>query len=360
MRKTCHQDQMLAPYTTLALGGPARYLCPCEDLESARSIAEQARADGLPLHVLGGGSNTVFLDSGFDGVVLHVRLKGVEVMPDGGHALVRAAAGEDWDALVVRTVQEGLAGIECLSGIPGYVGATPIQNVGAYGQEVGQSVAQVEAIDLKTLETVSFAPSDCLFGYRTSRFKMRDMARYLITSVTFRLRRGVPDAPRYPELEREVGSLGIARMAPPEALAAMRDAVLGLRRRKSMVLDPEDPNTRSVGSFFTNPVLTKTEAGPFLENVRARFGDGAEPPLYPSDGGYKVPAAWLIERAGFERGYRRGGAAISERHTLALVNRGTTARELLSLAEEIEDRVREIFAVTLRREPVVVGEPSRG
>lgn len=355
MREVCRENQILAPYTTLGLGGPARYLCPCEDVATARSIAEEARSSGLPLHVLGGGSNTVFLDGGFDGVVLHVRLKGVEVIQDGGHALVRAAAGEDWDALVVRTVEEGLAGIECLSGIPGYVGATPIQNVGAYGQEVSQTVAQVEAMDLGTLEMVSFAPGDCAFGYRTSRFKGKDSGRYLITSVTFRLRRGAPDAPRYPELERAVSPLGVSEMDPPQALTAMRDAVLTLRRQKSMVLDPADPNTRSVGSFFTNPVLTEDGAKAFLELVRARFADGVEPPLYPGAGGYKVPAAWLIERAGFERGYRLGGAAISERHTLALVNRGGTTLELLALAEEIEQRVQTVFAVTLRREPVVVG-----
>lgn len=357
MERNCRQNVPLAGYTTLGLGGPARLLCVCSDPEAVRRTIHEAQHAGRRLHVLGGGSNTVFLDGGFDGTVLRVGLKGIAEQPDNGAGvLLRVAAGEDWDNLVQRAVRVGLAGLECLSGIPGSVGATPMQNVGAYGQEVRDSIAEVEAIDLRTLEDVTFRPDECGFGYRTSRFKERDLGRYLITHVTFRLRRGAPSPPRYPELARALAGVRLQDLPPADALSAVRGAVLGLRRRKAMLLDPEDPNTRSAGSFFTNPVLTDGELERLRQTLQARLGEDAALPVYAGDGGHKVSAAWLIERAGFARGYRRQGAAISERHTLALVNRGGSTRDLLDLAGEIQERVEALFGVQLRREPVVVGE----
>lgn len=361
METRFRQNVPLAPYTTLRLGGPARHFCTCTDPEEVREAVGEARSRGLRLHVLGQGSNTVFLDGGFDGLVIRMDLRGVrEDGDDRGGVALRAAAGEDWDRFVERTVRAGLAGVECLSGIPGSVGATPIQNVGAYGQEVSETIAEVEALDLRSLRSVSLDPRSCGFGYRTSRFKEEDSGRYLILAVTFRLRRGPPSAARYPELARALAESAPAGEDPAQALGRVRAAVLALRRKKGMVLDPDDPNTRSAGSFFTNPVLTEEQILELQRRILDRFGEGVRIPVYPGDAGFKVPAAWLIERAGFSRGYRRGGAAISERHTLALVNRGGTARELLDLAAEIAGKVDGVFGVRLRREPVVVGEPGSG
>lgn len=237
----------LAPLSTLEVGGPCRRYLRVQDVESAQLGVRWAGERGLPLFVLGGGSNVVFSDAGFDGLVLHVGLRGLELAEDGH---LEAAAGEPWDDVVAAAVAHGLAGIECLSGIPGLVGATPIQNVGAYGQDVAETIVRVSALDRRSGERVTFTGAECGFGYRDSRFKQDDRGRFVILGVTFALRPGGAPAVRYPELARHLEPLGHA-----PSLAEVRAAVIELRRRKSMVIDPADPNRRSVGSFFMNPIV---------------------------------------------------------------------------------------------------------
>ena len=331
----------LAPLTTMGLGGPARYLAECTSLDAMRACLTWAAAEGLPVQVLGGGSNVLFADAGYSGLVLKVGLCGMAF----NGATVEVAAGEDWDGFVRCCVERGLAGVECLSGIPGSVGATPIQNVGAYGQEVKETIAQVRALDRQTLEEIAFAPAECGFAYRQSRFKGADRDRFIVTSVTYRLDASGQPQIRYPELSRYVND------AHP-TLAIVRDAVLGLRRGKSMVIDPQDPNARSVGSFFLNPVIA---AGAFAA-LKDRYPNV---PHFPDPAGVKVPAAWLVEQAGFHKGLQRGKVGISERHALALVNRGGTTREILALAGEIRDAVEQTFGIGLEREPVLVAAGGR-
>ena len=341
----------LAGYTTLRLGGPAgRFAEAADDVEL---VAQVWAADerGEPLLVLGGGSNLVVADEGFPGTVVHVATRGIRHEPDGDRVLLTVAAGEDWDTVVAGTVADGLAGLECLSGIPGLAGATPIQNVGAYGQEVAQTLVAVRGYDRERGEVVDLTAADCGFGYRTSAFKrsLRSWAaggpgvtgRFVVLGVTFRLERSARSAPvRYAELARALGVSEGGR-AP---LSEVRSAVLALRRGKGMVLDPADPDTRSAGSFFTNPVLP--EAPP-------------DAPTWPAGKGLvKVSAAWLIERAGFRKGHPGPGGrvALSGRHVLALTHRGGgTTADLLALAAEVRDGVRARFGVTLTAEPVLVG-----
>ena len=341
-------DQLLAPHTTIQLGGPARHFAACRTLEEVRYALRWATAQKLPVQVLGGGSNVLFDDEGFAGLVLKVELFGLRFAEQEGAVLVAAAAGQSWDGLVAECVRRGLTGIECLAGIPGLVGATPIQNVGAYGQEVKDTIAAVHGLDRGTLEPVVWTNAQCGFAYRQSRFKGVDKDRYLITEVCYRLEpEGVPKI-RYPELRRHLGE-GAELGQGQAALAAVREAVLQLRRGKSMVYNPQDPDARSVGSFFLNPLLGEGE----LVAFRDRLG-GLQPPLFPAPEGTKVPAAWLVEQSGFPKGFRRGGAGISGKHTLALVNCGGTTRQLLELAEEIRAGVRARFGITLELEPVVV------
>ncbi|GEP38668.1 UDP-N-acetylenolpyruvoylglucosamine reductase [Nocardioides psychrotolerans] len=335
---------LLADHTTLHLGGPARRFVVART--EAELVAAVRRADevGEPLLVLGGGSNLVVGDAGFDGTVVQVATTGVLPDVEGddascGGVLVTVAAGESWDALVATAVERGWVGIEALSGIPGSVGATPIQNVGAYGQEVSQTVASVRVWD-RTLHGVrTFANADCDFAYRHSRFKA-DPGRQVVLSVTFQLAQGTLGAPvGYAELARTLG-VEPGQRAP---LAACREAVLGLRRGKGMVLDEADHDTWSAGSFFTNPVVAP-EVVP----------EGA--PAWPVDGGVKTSAAWLIEHAGFGKGYGSGAVAVSGKHTLALTNRGgATTEDLLGLAREVRDGVEARFGIRLVNEPVLLG-----
>jgi UDP-N-acetylmuramate dehydrogenase len=317
----------LSELTTLRLGGPAGALV---EARTEAELVEAARGAAL---VLAGGSNVVVADDGVPGTVVRVLTRGVE--RDGPRLTV--AAGEDWDALVAMCVAEGLQGFECLSGIPGTVGATPIQNVGAYGQEVAETVESVRVLDRATGRVEDLSAADCGFVYRGSVFKYRD--RRVVLSVTFVLREGAMSGPlRYAELARAL-DVPIGGSAP---LAEVRDAVLALRRRKGMVIDPADPDSVSAGSFFTNPVLELAPAGA---------------PAWPEpDGRVKTSAAWLIEQAGFRRGYGNGRIGISSKHTLALVNRGGgTTAELMALAREIAGAVRERFGIELHPEPVLVG-----
>jgi len=326
----------LSSYTTLGLGGPAERMVTAYD--EAEIVAALREAPG-PVLVLGGGSNLVVADDGFPGTVVRIASRGQMTTRDGDHVLLEVAAGEGWDELVAQSVDRQLAGIECLAGIPGLVGATPVQNVGAYGQEVAQTIASVRAYDRAADEVVVIR--DCGFAYRWSRLKA-EAPRWVVLSVTYRLAVGaVRSQPiRYGELARALG-VEVGRDAP---LADVRDAVLSLRRSKGMVLEPTDPDTRSAGSFFTNPLLAPVDVPP-----------GA--PSYPQpDGRVKVSAAWLIERAGFARGSFDGPVGISSKHTLALVNRGgATTADLLRVARAVRDGVRDRFGVELVPEPVLVG-----
>ncbi|MDX6326853.1 MAG: UDP-N-acetylmuramate dehydrogenase [Nocardioidaceae bacterium] len=337
--------ERLADHTTLRLGGPAEEYLVAHDEQALVDAVSEADAAGRPVLVLGGGSNLVVADEGFPGLVVHVATHGVEVEGDlCGGAFVDVAAGESWDALVARAVTEGWIGVEALSGIPGSVGGTPIQNVGAYGQEVADSIARVRTWDRVDRRHRTYFHADCGFGYRTSRFK-EDSARHIVLSVSFQLRFGDLGAPvRYAELARTLG-IEQGQRAP---IAEVREAVLGLRAGKGMVLDEDDPDTWSAGSFFTNPVVPAEE-----------LPDGA-PRWEQPDGLVKTSAAWLIEHAGFAKGYgldRSGGrVGLSTKHTLALTNRGGgSTTELLALGAEVRDGVRERFGITLVNEPVLVG-----
>ena len=360
----------LAGYTTLGLGGPAARFSAAESDEQLVEAVRAADAAGEPVLVLGGGSNLVVADEGFPGAVVHVATGGIQITADGHKIAVRVAAGEDWDPVVERCVGEGLSGLECLSGIPGLAGATPIQNVGAYGQEVAETISTVRAYDRLRDVTVDLAGADCGFGYRTSALKRRTgsrpggalnpaaaTGRFVVLGVTFGLTRDRLSAPvRYPELARVLDVAEGGRVP----LARARSAVLALRRAKGMVLDPADPDTRSAGSFFTNPVVDRRQAAEVERRAAARSqqADRAAMPQYAAPGGrVKIPAAWLIERAGFAKGYPPGGSArISAKHTLALTNPGgASTASLIALARQIRDGVREAFGVELISEPTLVG-----
>jgi UDP-N-acetylmuramate dehydrogenase len=322
----------LADFTTLRLGGPA------DRLVEARTEADLVAAARAGAYVLAGGSNVVIADEGVRGAVVLVRTRGVQ--RDGPRLVV--AAGEDWDPLVARCVADGLQGFECLSGIPGSAGATPIQNVGAYGQDVAETVEWVRVYDREAGEVRVMDAAECGFDYRRSVFKHRD--RWVVLAVAYRLRESPESGPlRYAELARAL-DVPVGGRAP---LADVRTAVLALRRRKGMVIDPADPDSVSAGSFFTNPILEP--------DAFAALPPGA--PAFPEpDGRIKTSAAWLIERAGFGRGHGAGNVGISSKHTLALVNRGgATTAELLALARRIAAGVAEVFGVALQPEPVLVG-----
>ena len=342
----------LASLTTLDLGGPARHLVTVADEASAIEALEWADVRNLPVFVLGGGSNVVVADAGFPGLVIRVALRGVAFEGGGDRVRVRVAAGEPWDDVVDETVRRGLGGLECLSGIPGLAGATPIQNVGAYGQDVAETIVSVTAIDRRTCRVVELPAAACAFGYRDSAFK-REPHRWLVLDVTFALRAdGVPSV-RYPELAN-----ALAGRADPFTLAGVRDTVLALRRAKSMVIDPADPNRRSVGSFFMNPVVSTADADRLVAQLLAEqvVADAAVVPRFPAGAGQvKLSAAWLIERAGLSRGLRAGPVGISSRHSLALVHHGGgTTTELLAFADRVRDTVERRFGVRLQREPVLV------
>jgi UDP-N-acetylmuramate dehydrogenase len=360
----------LAEYTTLRLGGPARRFSVAGSSAELVSAVAAADRDGEPLLVLGGGSNLVVADEGFPGVVVRAASAGLAFAPDGETVEVTAAAGEDWDEAVRQCLAAGLSGIECLSGIPGSAGATPIQNVGAYGQEVAETIVAVQAYDRMAGEVIRLAPADLEFGYRTSMFKRQaagdggqdgaggrrgaGTGRFVVLDVTFRLAASPLSAPvRYGELARLLGVTEGSRVPLNDA----RAAVLELRRGKGMVLDPADPDTCSAGSFFTNPVLPATQFG----ELSAELGGLGGIPHWPAaDGAVKLSAAWLIEHAGFGRGFRLAddpdGARISTKHTLALTNPGgASTASLMSLARAIRDGVRAAFGVELAAEPTLVG-----
>jgi UDP-N-acetylmuramate dehydrogenase len=342
------ENKPLAPLTTLGVGGPARWFLEARTEQQIAEAAAWTREKGVRLLVLGGGSNLVVSDAGFDGLVLHVALRGVasEEAAGSGHRIYRVAAGEDWDAFVQRTVDENCAGIECLAGIPGTVGGTPVQNVGAYGQEVSSTIERVRAFDLATHEWVELGAWECRFAYRRSRFNTAHRGRFVVTRVDYRLKPGGAPTLTYADLKREFPE--DAQHSVAEVAATVRR----IRQSKGMLLVEGDPDSRSAGSFFKNPVISEEHAARIAEI------SGKEPPRYPAQGTgrVKVPAAWLIGQAGFAKGAAQGNAGISTRHTLALINRGgATADEILALAETIRRSVLERFGIALETEPVLVG-----
>ena len=340
-------DVSLTDYTTLGLGGPARRFVCAESVQMLEAILTSPEAQG-PMLVFGGGSNLVVSDAGFDGLAVQLGMRGIQVL---GAGRLRVAAGEPWENVVETAVERGWAGLECLSGIPGCAGATPIQNVGAYGQEVAQVIAAVEALDLDRGRSVRLPPEHCGFAYRDSRFK-REPGRWIVTAVEFDLYPDGPPTLTYRELQH-------ALEGQEPTLAAVRQTVVSLRRRKSMVVDPTDPDSRSVGSFFTNPIVDASMAQRVIEHaVKVGMVErSADVPRYDAGPGHtKFPAAWLIERAGITKGLRRGGVAVSSKHTLALVHLGGgSTAELVALAREIRDRVQDEFGVRLEPEPRFVG-----
>jgi UDP-N-acetylmuramate dehydrogenase len=348
------ENKPLAPLTTFGIGGPARWYCEAEsegDAVEAKGWANQHR---LPLLVLGGGSNLLVSDAGFEGLAMRVMLRGIRTASYGQTMIYKVASGEDWDQFVQRTVEDGASGIECLAGIPGTVGGTPVQNVGAYGQEVSSTIVSVRALDLNEGVFRQFTNAECGFAYRRSRFNTVDRGRYLVTRVVYRLNRGGEATLRYPDLQRAIAANGEGNRNPtlPEVAAAVR----AVRNSKGMLLVEGDPDCRSAGSFFKNPIVTAEQLN------RIRGASSEKPPQFPAEPGpdneprVKVPAAWLIEQCGFHKGYRLGAAGISSRHTLALVNLGgATAQEILALAARITEGVEASFGIRLEREPVLVG-----
>jgi UDP-N-acetylmuramate dehydrogenase len=326
----------LAPLTTLHIGGAARFYADIAD-ESAL-LAALTFAQDLPLVILGGGSNVVIADTGFAGLVLRI-------VPLGLHTeaptTITAAAGEPWDDFVAHCVKQNLAGLETLSGIPGFVGGTPIQNVGAYGQEVSTAIQTVRAFDRAAQRFVNLSNAECGFAYRQSIFNTTARERYIVMAVTFALQPDGAATWHYPDLQK--------RFSTQPSLHEVRAAVLDIRRRKGMVIDESDTDTRSAGSFFKNPILSSDEFAALNERA-------TNVPHYPATNKFKVPAAWLIEQAGFPKGFTAGRVAISTKHSLALVNRGgATATELIALMRQIQDGVEERFGIRLQPEPVFIG-----
>ncbi len=345
-RLSLQQDVALAPYTTLGIGGPARWFATARSEEDVREAVRLAAEElDVTLFVLGGGSNLLVADEGFAGLVLRIALEGIEAEDVFGGVLVCAGAGTSWDGLVQYTVDRGLAGMECLAGIPGTVGGTPVQNVGAYGQEVSQTIQSVRCFDRQTSTIVELSNRECGFGYRTSLLNTAERGRYVVLRVDFLLQRDGAPKLEYAELKRKFE--GKAR----PSLAETAEAVRAIRRGKGMVVDAADPDSRSAGSFFRNPIV----GADMLARVAAAVGVAeSEVPHWPAgEDGVKLPAAWLLERAGFVRGYVLGRAGISTKHTLALVNRGEAkAEDVFRLRDLIVHTVRERFGLTLEQEPV--------
>lgn len=331
----------MAPLTTLQIGGPARFFARARTDEQVVEVFEIAARQGLDVFVLGGGSNLLVADGGFDGLVIQVAIDGVR--QDGES--VTAGAGESWDDLVALCVANDLAGVECLSGIPGFVGGTPIQNVGAYGQEVSETIVSVRCFDRRSDDIIDLANADCGFTYRTSIFNSVERDRYVVLSVTYNLVDSGPPKISYKDIR--------AHFAGREpTLTEVRDAVLSIRRSKSMVIDATDPNSRSAGSFFKNPIVEHRK----FEEIASQFAETPVPSFPAGNDRVKIPAAWLIENAGFHKGFRLGNVGISANHSLALVNLGGgTAAEILALKGKIEAAIAEKFDILLQHEPVFLG-----
>ncbi|HWF67185.1 MAG TPA: UDP-N-acetylmuramate dehydrogenase [Acidobacteriaceae bacterium] len=351
------ENILLAPYTTFRIGGPARWFMEATNEAELTEAVAFARSQHADLFVLGGGSNLLVADKGFPGVVVHVANKGIREQVQGETSIFTAAAGENWDNFVNTVVDREFAGVECMAGIPGTIGGTPVQNVGAYGQEVSSTIVSVRALDRTSLRMADFAGPNCEFGYRRSIFNTTARERYIVTEVSYRLRKHGAPCLAYPEL-----SEAFAGKSPK--LAQVSKMVRDIRRKKGMLLMEGDPNCRSAGSFFKNPVVSES----LLADISARVTKEANlsglshaesiPHFHSDPGTVKLLAGWLIEHAGFPRGFALGQAAISTKHTLAIVNRGdATAAGILALRDEIRKRVLAQFGICLEQEPVYVSGP---
>src|SRR6266852_4079247 len=352
---TIQENVPLAPLTTLQVGGAARYFAELKREDDVREAARFAKTH-LPLFVLGGGSNLVVADSGWQGLVLRVAIGGITTQKtdDTSSAILfTVGAGVNWDDFVAQAVAQNCAGVECLSGIPGSVGGTPVQNVGAYGQEVADTIESVRALDLKEDRIVVLPKPACGFRYRTSIFNTTERGRYIILRVNFRLKRGGAPSLKYADLQKHFAERLAEKKTPP-SLAETREAVREIRRSKGMLLVPGDDDCRSAGSFFKNPVLSEAQFKDLAERAESR---GLEIPSYPAlDAQRKVSAAWLVEHSGFSKGYALGAASISNKHALALINRGDAkASDIVELKDEIQHGVQEAWGILLDPEPVFVG-----
>ena len=348
---TVKEDVPLAPFTTLGVGGPARYFIEAREEGQLLEALDLADAREWPVFILGGGSNLLVSDEGYPGLVVKVAMKGIRFDEAGG---AEASAGEEWDTFVQLCVDRNFAGVECLSGIPGTVGGTPIQNVGAYGQDVGQTVTSVRVLDRISKTIKSLGADECGFSYRSSRFNTGNSGRFIILSVAFSLKPGGRAGLEYRELAKRFAARGT-----PPAIAEVRQAVLEIRAAKGMLIRPGDPDCRSAGSFFKNPMVSGERASRIEQLARERgllLPEERLPGFSAENENIKLPAAWLIEKSGFSRGYARGRAGLSTKHTLAIVNRGgATAGEILGLMREVQSGVNATFGIDLQPEPVFVG-----
>lgn len=345
------KDVLLSDYTTIGLGGKAKYFFECKSENDVLESLTAAKKNNIDVQIISGGSNLIFSDKGFDGLVLKIDLKGIVISENENFFYVKTAAGEIWDDFVKLIIDRELSGIECLSGIPGSVGATPIQNVGAYGQEVSDVITCVGAIDIQMLTKIQFENNQCEFDYRQSRFKNSDKDKFIITDVTFAFQKNKIPEIKYSELLNFININ--SDFSPSNTLSKnlniIRKSVLALRKKKSMIVDDKDPNSKSCGSFFMNPVMSENEFNGMklkLQNI--------EIPFYKSGNNYKIPAAFVVEQSGFHKGYRRKGAGISCNHSLALINIDGTTNDLLELSDEIEKQVDKKFGIKLMKEPVIV------
>ncbi len=347
------KNRPLATFTTLGVGGPARSFVQVDEEEQLLEALELAEENEWPVFILGGGSNLLVSDEGFPGLVAKIELKGIRF--DEAHkGRVVASAGEDWDSFVLRCVEKDYAGVECLSGIPGTVGGTPIQNVGAYGQDVGQTISSVRILDRRDRGIRQIEKTECRFSYRSSIFNTEAVNRHVVISVTFSLVPGGTACISYADLVKRFGSAGVH-----PALAEVRKTVLEIRASKGMLIRTGDPDCQSAGSFFKNPLVEESALREIESRARkaGHLSSGQEVPGFSApDGKIKVSAAWLIEKSGFARGYKRGRAGLSSKHTLAIINRGgASARDILDLMREIQSGVKSTFGVDLKPEPVFVG-----
>ena len=344
----------LAPLTTFKVGGPARYFLAAQAEDDVRAGVFWARDRGLPLFVLGGGSNLVVSDNGFSGLVIKIELHGISQRDQAGKRIFEVAAGEDWDEFVAKTVAQNCAGIECMSGIPGTVGGTPVQNVGAYGQEVADSITSVRVFDLKQNGIREMANPDLGFTYRTSIFNTAQRGCYIVLRVTYALTPSGAPHIEYADLKKFFSG----KKSP--SLGETRDAVRHIRHTKAMLIVPDDPDCRSAGSFFKNPIVSAAQYAEVFE-IAKRLRIQSEVPKFPaSNGQVKLSAAWLVEQSGFRKGFSRGSVGISSKHSLAIVNRGgATAQDIVALKSDVQHHVAEQFGIKLQPEPVFVGfEPS--
>jgi UDP-N-acetylmuramate dehydrogenase len=343
------QNVSLAEHTTFKIGGKARFFVEACDESEVISAIEFAEENALEIFILGGGSNVLIADEGFNGLIIKIALKGVKLSKqDSETVFVIAGAGEEWDELVALSIRENLHGFECLSGIPGLVGGTPVQNVGAYGQEVSETIVSVRVCDRRTKEIFELSNADCRFSYRTSIFNTTEKNRYIVLAVTYKLKSNGEPKIEYRDLQNFFGK-------KQPTLPETREAVLKIRRAKSMVIDENDINSQSAGSFFKNPIINRQKFTK-LEETTKKLNIKDVPNFKVDEKSVKVPAAWLIEKADFHKGYKFGKVGLSTNHTLAIVNLGgAKARDVLNLKDEIQSRVKEKFAIELKPEPVFVG-----